>query len=815
MKSRIRPVYVFHHVCIYLVFVAWHLVSGPAVAQTFDWLIAEGIEGGGITTLAEAPNGDLYAGVWDGGGIFRSTDQGLTWQETSSSRDKVSEIVINNAGTVFVALSNGEVHRSLDNGASWSVSTTGRVDYLGSLAYDPDLNVLYAARREYFSRSSDGGDSWELVSVDFPFVQVRSLAAVPGGGPLFVGTVADKVFRSDNGGVTWDLFDSGMTANSVNDFLVVPEGDIYAASYGGGIYRTAWGGTTWTQLKTGLDDDFCMAIGRDPAGSLWTGTLSSGTYVSHDGGLNWAPARMGIELREVSDFLFLGGDEFLAGSVGGGIFRTEDSGATWTPSSGGMIRTIIMSLMQSGTGTMFATTYGAGVHRSTDGGVTWGPANDGITDPYVYDIVSHPDGDLFCGTWITHIYQSSDGGDSWHRTGATPNIQRVGSMAVKPSSGDLFVGGLFEGGVWRSPDKGDSWFSASGGLPLLGVEDIVVEDDGDLLVSIEGGGVFRSEDDGDSWTPLNNGLTSLSVDQLLSLPGGVLFAAITFHGLFRSLDDGANWERVDSSLNESRITSVVVNPNGFLFAGALAGGRIFQSTDVGDSWFPITGLDSHVPIQALAFNANGNLLAGTKAFGVFYTDESTPVFLQDLTAERSASGSVRVSWYLPADVPLLTGEVFRSVAGSEREQLSSGVLTGGPEFEFIDVTPPSDPCDYWLRLTDGGGTHSWYGPVSVDKFNPVISGLAIESVWPNPAPQSTTIRFSVPGNQTARLDVYDLRGRLVRQLRQDAGGPGTLETVWDARDDRGSRVASGTYFLRLQTETRVVTGKVVVLGDRR
>ena len=149
MVSRMQASHVVHFFGVFLILAWGHLVSGPAVAQTFDWLIAEGIEGGGITTLAEAPNGDLYAGVWDGGGIFRSTDQGLTWQETSSSRDKVSEIVINNAGTVFVALSNGEVHRSLDNSASWSVSATGRVDYLGSLAYDPDLDVLYAARREY------------------------------------------------------------------------------------------------------------------------------------------------------------------------------------------------------------------------------------------------------------------------------------------------------------------------------------------------------------------------------------------------------------------------------------------------------------------------------------------------------------------------------------------------------------------------------------------------------------------------------------------------------------------------------------------
>ncbi len=103
----------------------------------------------------------------------------------------------------------------------------------------------------------------------------------------------------------------------------------------------------------------------------------------------------------------------------------------------------------------------------------------------------------------------------------------------------------------------------------------------------------------------------------------------------------------------------------------------------------------------------------------------------------------------------------------------------------------------------------------MDKADLGIAGLSIEAVWPNPASGSTTIRFAVPLQDTARLDVYDLRGRLVRELRRDAGGPGTLEAVWDGRDDRGSPVASGTYFLRLRAESRVVTGKVVWLGDGR
>ncbi len=118
--------------------------------------------------------------------------------------------------------------------------------------------------------------------------------------------------------------------------------------------------------------------------------------------------------------------------------------------------------------------------------------------------------------------------------------------------------------------------------------------------------------------------------------GGVLFAAVPYHGLYRSLDDGATWNLVDDSLAESRISTVAVNPNGFIFAGADYDGIVFQSTDGGDSWFDVSGWFPNVYLSDLAFNDNGQLLAGTHGFGVIYTDQTTPVQLQQFTAERAA-----------------------------------------------------------------------------------------------------------------------------------------------------------------------------------
>ncbi|MFH1845797.1 MAG: hypothetical protein ABIF77_21650, partial [bacterium] len=279
----------FLFVCLLSIGIGTGAGIPPALAN-FDWQRSEGPWGGMIFALAEAPNGDLYAGSWRYGGIFRSTDVGASWNLSGLWGARVPDIIVDNAGRIFASVDNGDVQRSTDNGTSWPLLGSSLTGPNGGLAYDDVLDILYAARPGTVSRSTNGGDSWQAVSTNFPSLEVRALAAVPNGGPLFVGTGSDKAYRSEDGGVTWNLFDSGLGANRCDDFLIVPEGDIYVATYGAGIYRTEWAGSSWTQLSQGLTNLFCYSIERDGAGRLWAGTAEKGPFVSVDDGLNWSPA---------------------------------------------------------------------------------------------------------------------------------------------------------------------------------------------------------------------------------------------------------------------------------------------------------------------------------------------------------------------------------------------------------------------------------------------------------------------------------------------------------------------------------------------
>jgi flagellar hook assembly protein FlgD len=61
------------------------------------------------------------------------------------------------------------------------------------------------------------------------------------------------------------------------------------------------------------------------------------------------------------------------------------------------------------------------------------------------------------------------------------------------------------------------------------------------------------------------------------------------------------------------------------------------------------------------------------------------------------------------------------------------------------------------------------------------------------------------------LSVYDVHGRLVRSLVDQAEPAGTRAVNWDGRNNAGTRVASGTYFCRIESAGTVLTRKMTLL----
>jgi len=143
----------------------------------------------------------------------------------------------------------------------------------------------------------------------------------------------------------------------------------------------------------------------------------------------------------------------------------------------------------------------------------------------------------------------------------------------------------------------------------------------------------------------------------------------------------------------------------------------------------------------------------------------------------------------------------------------------GPEHVVAQVTHPASELvrsgeagTYRIVAVDLDGYVGGYSdPVATTTaVDEAPLALAFTSVAPNPFNPRTVIRFSVSGEGSVSLRIHDARGRAVRTLVDQDMDSGHHTVTWQGRDDSGSSVAAGIYFLRLDDGLAVRTTKVVL-----
>jgi len=92
--------------------------------------------------------------------------------------------------------------------------------------------------------------------------------------------------------------------------------------------------------------------------------------------------------------------------------------------------------------------------------------------------------------------------------------------------------------------------------------------------------------------------------------------------------------------------------------------------------------------------------------------------------------------------------------------------------------------------------------------------FSLSQNYPNPFNPSTTIYFEIPEGHfpDVSLNIYDLRGRIVKQLiKSSPKYSGRYYVYWDGHDEKGNPVSSGVYFYRLIADDFSETKKMVLL----
>jgi len=129
------------------------------------------------------------------------------------------------------------------------------------------------------------------------------------------------------------------------------------------------------------------------------------------------------------------------------------------------------------------------------------------------------------------------------------------------------------------------------------------------------------------------------------------------------------------------------------------------------------------------------------------------------------------------------------------------------------ATLGANPQNFTLYYTINGVAGSQFVDTSSAAEDEVVPGLvtALLPNTPNPFNPDTTIHFLLAKpNQTVKLNVYNLKGQLVRSLINAELASGKHSIVWDGKDTAGNAVSSGVYLYRLQTPDYNNTRKMLL-----
>ena len=88
---------------------------------------------------------------------------------------------------------------------------------------------------------------------------------------------------------------------------------------------------------------------------------------------------------------------------------------------------------------------------------------------------------------------------------------------------------------------------------------------------------------------------------------------------------------------------------------------------------------------------------------------------------------------------------------------------------------------------------------------------ALKDNYPNPFNPVTTLRYDLPENGLVNITIYDMLGREVKTLINQAQDAGYRSLIWDATNDYGKPVSAGIYLYQIQAGEYMQTKKMVLL----
>jgi photosystem II stability/assembly factor-like uncharacterized protein len=353
------------------------------------------------------------------------------------------------------------------------------------------VRLLIGTRKGSFILDGDGArDEWRLsgpLCEGWPIHDVSQAAdgaIYAGGGSPWYGPA---VWRSHDGGTTWAPFSDGLTYGDDGPKIatvwnVTPvDGVVYAGVEPAGLFRSDDGGQTW-QHVAGLREHpsrpewqpgnggLCLhSIVAHPADRqrLWVGISAVGTFETTDGGETWETRNSGVRA------------DFYPGPP---------------PEFGQCVHKL--GLHPSQPEVLYQQNH-CGVYRSDDGGRQWSEITPGLPSQFGFPLVVHPhdpatiyviplNGDDAGRHMIdggAAVWRSRDRGIRWQRLadGLPQQGAYLGVLREAMATDTLDPAGIYfgtsTGQLFASADEGETWRLAADFLPAIwSVEAAVIDD---------------------------------------------------------------------------------------------------------------------------------------------------------------------------------------------------------------------------------------------------------------------------------------------------------------------------------------------------
>ncbi|MBU0492599.1 MAG: IPT/TIG domain-containing protein [Chloroflexi bacterium] len=503
-------------------------------------LTADPLQAGRLYAAANTPHPELK------GGILRSDNYGeygswITLTEgISDTQFTVIAVHPADNDTLLAGTESGNLYYSLNGGQDWHWATQieETVSRLFFNPYEP-LEAWATACRED-SRSpwlhkSTNLTTWTPIDIDPGQTQ--------GSNGWSLGFLPDKiwagawgVYTSTNGGDSWTPVPDPAGAMSLDVHPDRPQ-EIYFGEFTNGVFKSADGGNTWQETNQGLAgvNPSSVLVAPDDLQTIYV-KIDPGLFKSENGGQSWRslnfggggfPARTKLAIDPFQPNRLYFGHGCPDSTC---LWISDDGGESWT-----VVTVTLPAAYASWGGGFWTLAPHPGVPGQIFAGVQVGPPED------------------FWDQSEGLFYSSNDYGVTWNHIGPTQPISPVREIAFDSQNPNLIYIATQGSGLWKSTDGGQSWVATPSPAGLKFIETVATHPEIGETVYVGAGdglggpdcGVYVSDDAGETWTFLSFGIGG----QLLFSPtmpptlyGGE--ASGQFWGLVRSTDGGQTWQRM-------------------------------------------------------------------------------------------------------------------------------------------------------------------------------------------------------------------------------------------------------------------------------